>query len=238
VSWDTEPTLDGLVAKGTEYRIDEETVDSNLIMSLGLTWTFNRANNTRVTLSHRLKEKYRHALGDLKISSGHDALVSFDQPNSGPDKGRWVISVKRKPKWLVDRVQNAETAKALLGEISRANSQLESGYPPDLLGVANWFNGVAPISIASYEELKGIGAIVRLGGQVGPQVDQAYEALRRFNRAVDAVNRRLIDDRDRALKFPERLLANDWFAAWNAKQEFLRSYSKLEGALKALAAQD
>jgi hypothetical protein len=90
--WDTEFPLDNLVGVGLEYGVYEEAVGPHLILTLGLRWTQNRNNNTRVPLSHRLKETYRHAKGDLAVKDGRELVVSFEKLN-----GRWVLHVKRDP---------------------------------------------------------------------------------------------------------------------------------------------
>jgi hypothetical protein len=89
VAWNVEPDLSGSIGERTEYRIVEVETDPNLVMSLGLVWTLNRANNARVRLSHDLKETYRHAVKDHGWKDGRGLIIRFEKTG-----GQWGFTLR------------------------------------------------------------------------------------------------------------------------------------------------
>lgn len=235
MSWDTELDLSPLVAIGMQYEVYDEEVDSNLILTLGLLWIDNHLNNTRVPLSHRLKEKFRHQKADLRVRDSRELIVWFDRPRSGPDKDVWRIHSKLRPKWLQarDRLrENASTASALREELSTIKASLQtSEYDSNLLACPNWFNFLRPVSVAAYNELKGAAKIVEMGGDASRFANRLYEDVQRINSAVEAVNQELTKNRVKALQDPKKYLESLWLPTHFAKQDFFDKYPATEAAL-------
>jgi hypothetical protein len=97
-AWDVEPDLAPSVGQGMEYRIAEVETNPNLVMSLGLVWTQNRANHARVRLPHRLKETYRHAVKDHGWRDGVGLVLRFEKVAD-----KWGITVRPPTPWEVRR---------------------------------------------------------------------------------------------------------------------------------------
>jgi hypothetical protein len=95
--WDREADFVN-VAQEMDYEVSDEQVDHNLMMTLRVRWTLNRANNGVASLSHRLKETYRHQKGDLHVQDGRDLLVTFYKLPSSDNPDRWELKVRRKPR--------------------------------------------------------------------------------------------------------------------------------------------
>jgi hypothetical protein len=87
--WDVEPDLAQNVGERMEYRIVEVETNPQLVMSLGLASSQNRANNAQVRLPHRLKETYRHAVKDHGWKDGIGLIIKF-----GKTDGKWGISLR------------------------------------------------------------------------------------------------------------------------------------------------
>lgn len=220
-----------------EYEVYDEEIDSNQVMTLGLVWIDNHANNARVQLSHRLKSMYRHQKGDLSVKDGRELIVSFDRPSAGPDKGRWIIKAKRRPKWLENRELhrvNASTARALLDELQAVKQVLEKTLDSYLTAIPNWFNGIPNVSVGIYDELRGLGRIVQLGTETARSVNRLYEDVQKINRAADAVNESLRSNGRKAMENPEKYLSGLWLPAYFAKVDFSLHFSETEQRLLAV----
>lgn len=95
--WDTEISLDSYIGARNEYEIVRESVDQNLVITLELQ-AVHFSHAPIAPLSHRLKNKYRHAKADLSVKDGRGLIIVFEQAVQGPEKGLWVIGrLFRKP---------------------------------------------------------------------------------------------------------------------------------------------
>lgn len=237
-NWATEFELGQLVGIGMEYEVYEETVSPSLVLTLGLMWTENHRNNARVPLCHRLKSTYRHAKSDLGVKDGRELVVWFDRPISGPQAGFWQINIKRRPRWLDDRDSRrieAATARALLDEIGEISAALNERYQSDIVAVPNYWNSIPPITVGTYDELRGLGRIVQLGPATSSLVNRAYGYVAEINRAIESVNRILVERRQTAMRSPKLTLQSAWLAAHRPKTDFLGLLPQLEKHLKSIA---
>lgn len=122
-AWDVEPDLAKVIGERTEYRVVEVETDPSLVMTLGIVWPLNPANNARVRLSHRLKETYRHAVRDHGGKNGVGLIVRFEKSGT-----RWGLSMRapsaneerkvrtdqcKRHQWAIKLIRQSDNTNAL-----------------------------------------------------------------------------------------------------------------------------